>query len=90
MASKPIVARLSDGREYGFESPSVAYTQDPEAVIIRHQDGTSFEAGELPVANAIVNEYSRSLPRDEAIVGTADDETLAKFAPKPVKKDEKA
>lgn len=43
MASKPIVARLSDGREYGFETPAKARKVDPDAVILRYQDGTSYD-----------------------------------------------
>ena len=36
MASKPIVARLSDGREYGFETPAKARKVDADAVILRY------------------------------------------------------
>lgn len=40
MASKPIVARLKSGEEYGYASAAKA----PEgAKVIRYQDGTEYE-----------------------------------------------
>ena len=41
MASKPVVARLKDGREFGYATPAKA----PDgAKIVRHQDGTEYVA----------------------------------------------
>lgn len=43
MASKPIVARFPDGREYGFDTPAKARKANADAEILRNQDGTSYE-----------------------------------------------
>lgn len=43
MASKPIVARFPDGAEYGFDTPAKARKANPDAKIVRHQDGTEYE-----------------------------------------------
>jgi len=41
--SKPIVARLDNGEEYGFASREAALKLHPDATIVRYQDGTSLE-----------------------------------------------
>ena len=43
MASKPIVARFPDGAEYGFDTPAEARKANPDAEVVRYQNGTAFE-----------------------------------------------
>ena len=41
--SKPVVAQLEDGSEWGFEDAATALRNHPTATILRYQDGTAIE-----------------------------------------------
>jgi len=52
VATKPVVARLPDGREYGFESDKIALREHPDAKILRYQNGDIYEEPEKKPAKA--------------------------------------
>ena len=58
--TKPIVARLPDGTEYGFVDSETALSLHPEAVIVRHQDGSL-----LPEMEEAATKPIEKLTRDE-------------------------
>lgn len=77
--SKPIVAQLPDGREYGFDSAADALEVYPDADIVRYQDGTAID----PVAASTAPLESLTRAELETYAASLGIENPAGFSNKP-------